>query len=227
MKDLRPPAVAGVAGGVGTTTVAVALRGRDAGRAVADADVVVCRASGDSLRRVARLADALPATGPRPVLAVTGATRGPVAARLGLLERRFARIVVLPDVPRWRELADPLAEVSALLGRPTDRLPRPARAYVEALRELATAVADGGRLQVAPSAPAPVTAAAPAAPEPAATGERPARGDRPAPRRLWSGLRPVERPAIVRASNDGPDDLAVEEGVLPPVRPLRAVATGG
>ncbi len=53
----RAPTVAGVAGGVGTTTIARALAGSDrgvfTGRPV---DVLVCRATADSLVRAARAA---------------------------------------------------------------------------------------------------------------------------------------------------------------------------
>lgn len=167
MSALRAPVVAGVAGGVGTSTVAAALRGRDAERDVERADIVVCHLTGDSLRKVARLAETLPA-GARPVLAVTaapGAARGPLAVRLRLLEPRFAGVVVLPHVGAWRELADPLAEAAVVLGKPAERLSRPLRGYADGLRALAAAVAASGRL----AAPVPAAASGrPAAPVPAA-----------------------------------------------------------
>jgi hypothetical protein len=160
VSGLRAPVVAGVAGGVGTTTVAVALRGHDgACERVDTADVLACRGTLDSLARAAAaLEHAGP--GPRPVLAVTldGArARGALRARLELLDA--GAIVVLPHVRRWRTLADPVAEAAILLREPVDRLPRPLRAYAAALRELAGAVATSGRLH-RPSATAPPILAA-------------------------------------------------------------------
>ena len=68
----RAPSVAGVAGGVGTTTIARALAGVDrgvfTGRPV---DVLVCRATADSLLRAARAAYLISTQQHhRPVLAV-------------------------------------------------------------------------------------------------------------------------------------------------------------
>jgi hypothetical protein len=148
---LRAPVVAGVAGGVGVTTLAVALRAHDSGRTAADtADILACRATLDSLRRVAAVLER-PPTGPPPVLAVTldgpRLPRGPVRARLEVLEAAASAVVLLPHVPRWRTTADPLPEVGQLLVEPAERLPRPLRAYAAALRELAAAVAASGRLQ--------------------------------------------------------------------------------
>ncbi|WP_214368067.1 hypothetical protein [Pseudonocardia sp. H11422] len=181
MTGLRAPVVAGVAGGVGTTTVAVALRGHDAGRAVdTRVDVVVCRCTGDSLRRAARVADRF-GHGSRPVLAVTadGAvpTRGPLHARLRMIEPQFAAVVVLPRVGRWRELTDPLAEAAGLLAQPVDGLPRPLRSYVTALRRLATSIAATGRLRQ--DSAAPQRAAPP--PKPVGAHVRPVRGVRIVP----------------------------------------------
>ena len=69
---MRAPVVAGVGGGVGTTTVAAALRGHDAGRVTAGwwPDILVCRGTLDSLRRAAAI---LETADPEafPVLAVT------------------------------------------------------------------------------------------------------------------------------------------------------------
>lgn len=223
MTALRPPVVAGVAGGVGTSTVAAALRARDAERDVARADIVACHLTGDSLRKVARLADALPA-GARPVLAVTaapGGARGPLATRLRLLEPRFAGVVVLPHVGAWRVLADPSAEAAALLGKPAERLSRPLRGYADALRALAAAVAASGRL----TRPAAAFGAASDVAPWSAIGQRSQgpRGSRaasdvvgtaPRPRacRLWPGLTEVEHPprephpTVAMA-----DDVALEE----------------
>ena len=153
MTGMRAPVVAGVGGGVGTTTVAVALRGLDAGRLAGLApgrwpDILVCRGTLDSLRRAgAALDEAGPE--PPPVLAVTLAgwtPRGPLRTRLDQLGADAATLVLLPRVRRWVTLVDPLAEAAQLLVEPTARLPRPVRAYATALRELAAAVAASGRL---------------------------------------------------------------------------------
>jgi len=149
VNGMRVPVVAGVAGGVGTTTVAVGLRGHDGGRVGgARPDILVCRATLDSLRRAAAFLDE---TGPEPppVLAVTLAARAPrrpLRAQLDLLEPDAAALVLLPHVPRWCTLVDPLAEAAQLLVEPAAQLPRPLRAYAAALRELVTAVAASGRL---------------------------------------------------------------------------------
>jgi hypothetical protein len=137
--------VAGVAGGVGATTVARAIAGVDrgvfTGRPV---DVLVCRATGDSLVRASRATHVLAAAGHQPVVAVTaadasGPTR-PVTARLRLLEPHTSAVVVLPFVRRWRELAVPLDDVRDLLTRPLTELPRQLRRYATAARELRAAV---------------------------------------------------------------------------------------
>ena len=62
----------------------------------------------------------------------------------------MSAVVLLPHVPRWRTLADPLPEVAQLLVEPAELLPRSVRAYAAALRELAAAVAASGRLRGAP-----------------------------------------------------------------------------
>jgi len=149
---MRAPVVAGVGGGVGTTTVAVGLRGHDSGRVSGHRpdgplDILVCRGTLDSVRRAAAVLDE---AGPEPpVLAVTLAgrvPRGPLRARLELLEPDAAALVLLPHVRRWCMLTDPLAEAALLLVEPVARLPRPLRAYAAALRELVAAVAASGRL---------------------------------------------------------------------------------
>ena len=152
MSAMRAPVVAGVGGGVGTTTVAVGLRGHDNGRVSGHRpdgplDILVCRGTLDSVRRAAAVLDE---AGPEPpVLAVTLAgrvPRGPLRARLELLEPDAAALVLLPHVRRWGTLTDPLAEAAQLLVEPVAQLPRPLRAYAAALRELVAAVAASGRL---------------------------------------------------------------------------------
>ena len=107
VRAMRAPVVAGVGGGVGTTTVAVGLRGHDSGRVTGhrpdgSPDILVCRGTLDSVRRAAAVLDE---AGPEPpVLAVTLAgrvPRGPLRARLELLEPDAAALVLLPHVRRW------------------------------------------------------------------------------------------------------------------------------
>jgi hypothetical protein len=156
VSGLRAPVVAGVGGGVGTTTLAVALRGHDVGRRTGPADILACRGTLGSLCRVAAVL-ARTAPGPRPVVAVTlegVRLPAPVRARLQALDREVAAVVVLPYVDHWLVLADPLTEAASLLVEPPDALPRALRRHAAALQELAAAVVRSGRLQVPPP-PAP------------------------------------------------------------------------
>jgi hypothetical protein len=171
--DPRRPVVAGVAGGVATSTVAVALGATDAGVFTGrPVDVLTCRATGDSLIRAARAARLITAGGrPAPVVAVTAADSSgpsrPVSARLRLLEPHTSGVIVLPYVRRWSSISTPLGEIAALTGRPRE-VPRPLRRYATAVRALHHAV----RQLVGPAAAAPARAAQPAAhrPLPRATG---------------------------------------------------------
>jgi hypothetical protein len=175
---MRPPVVGGAGGGVGTTTLAMALCGRDAG-IPGVADVLVCRATVDSLSRAAAVLERA-GPGPRPVLAVTlgGARlpRGPVRARLRTLEPQVSAVVLLPHVRTWRTADDPSAQAATLLTEPVERVPWPLRAYATAVHDVAAAVVASGRLQTA--SPPPDSAEvpgrrAPSRPDPAvAPGHR-------------------------------------------------------
>jgi hypothetical protein len=149
----RPPIVAGVSGGVGTTTLALALHGRDAGTDTAEADVLVCRSSLESLDRASRIAD-LAWPGRYPVLFVTldSAERRP-PARLARLGDRWTAVVPVPHVARWRELVDPYREAAGLLGSPRGELPRTVRSLLDAVARAAHIVADSGRLSAPAAAP--------------------------------------------------------------------------
>jgi len=152
MRRLSAPRIAGVAGGVGTTTLATALRAHDRGRNVEQgAEVLACRCTGDSLQQAAVIVSQLLAAElARPVLAVTADVptlpRGPLRARLRMIEPQVSGLVVLPYVARWRELSDPLAEVAGLLDTPLEKLPRALRDYVLAVRALAAAIVSSGQL---------------------------------------------------------------------------------
>src|SRR5919206_432434 len=65
---VRAPLVCGVAGGVGTTTIATALHGRDLGvYCGGPADIVVCRSTSSSVAAAHRVINAVPGA---PVLVV-------------------------------------------------------------------------------------------------------------------------------------------------------------
>lgn len=224
MTGMRAPVVAGVGGGVGTTTVAVALRGHDAGRLAGLPpgrwpDILVCRGTLDSLRRAAVALDEI-GPEPPPVLAVTlvgRPPRGSLRTRLDLLEADAAALVRLPRVGRWATLVDPLAEAAQLLVEPEARLPRPARAYATALRELATAVAATGRLGPADPALRP------------GRDERHFRpigsDDRAARRRSTSSAPPASQPAFRPADPDDRHSRRTGSDDRPPRRENGA-ATG-
>lgn len=180
MSTPRIPLVAGIAGRVGTSTVAAALRAVDAGRGTSDADIVVCRAAASSLQRAAALGRT-PGAGPQPVLAVNhGPVHDTALELLDPLADLFGAVVVLPEVRGWRDLTDPPADAAHLLARHPGLLSPGLRRHGEALRMLAAAVAGSGRLTVS---------------------ARPRR-------RLWVGLCGVENP--VPAGPGEPDDLDLD-----------------
>ncbi|HEY2206746.1 MAG TPA: hypothetical protein VGH99_19965 [Pseudonocardia sp.] len=152
MSRPRAPRIAGVAGGVGTTTLAAALRGYDRGRAAGQGmEVLVCRSTGESLHHAARVVTWLASAGrPRPVLAVTAdqpvPLRGPLRARLRMIEPQVGGLVLVPYVAHWRDLTDPLAEAARLAECPADELPRGLRGYGGALAVLAEVVLRSGLL---------------------------------------------------------------------------------
>jgi hypothetical protein len=136
------PAVVGVAGGVGTSTVATALGGLDLGVFTGrPADVVVCRATVASVLRAGRVA----ALCGRPVVAVTAVDTGKpssaLRSRLALLEPHTAAVVALPWVPQWRDLVDPLQQLHDQLAQPAGQLPRPVGGYVAGVAAIHAALA--------------------------------------------------------------------------------------
>ena len=152
MSTLSAPRIAGVAGGVGTTTLATALRAYDRGREGArGVDVLACRATGQSLHQAATVVAWLADNGrPRPVLAVTSDQPGQLPntarARLRMMEPRLAAVVVLPYVGHWREMSDPLTEAAMLSEFPAGELPRPLRSYGRTLATLTELVLRSGLL---------------------------------------------------------------------------------
>jgi hypothetical protein len=143
---LRIPVITGLGHDTGTSTVAAALHGRDAGVRAAAADIVVCRGGGESMRAAEALRPA--PFGLRPVLALThpGAAPAAVRGRVRRLGSRFAAVVELPHVPRWQVLGAAPAAAGELLGLETAELEPAVAAYTHALRELVAAVLAGGQL---------------------------------------------------------------------------------
>lgn len=134
--------VAGVSGGVGTTTLATAIDGIDRGVFVGrPVDVLVCRGTAESLQRAGQAAQLQSdSTGRRPLLAVTatesgGLSRG-VSARLRLTSGYTSQVVTVPMVRRWRDSTTHLQDArSTLTGRPAE-LPRALRGYARAIHDI-------------------------------------------------------------------------------------------
>jgi hypothetical protein len=138
------PAVVGVAGGVGTSTVAATLGGLDLGVFTGRrADVVVCRATVASVLRAGRVA----ALCGHPVVAVTAVDTGKpssaLRSRLALLEPHTAAVVALPWVPQWRDLVDPLQQLHDQLAQPAGQLPRPVGRYIAGVAAIHAALGTG------------------------------------------------------------------------------------
>lgn len=138
----RRVSVAGVSGGVGTTTLATAIDGIDRGVFVGrPVDVLVCRGTAESLQRAGQAAQLqTDSTGRRPLLAVTatdpsGLSRG-VAARLRLTSAYTSRVVTVPLVRRWRDSTTHLRDArSTLAGQPAE-LPRALRGFARAIHDI-------------------------------------------------------------------------------------------
>ena len=142
MTPLRRPVVAGLGPGAGTSVLAAALHGVDAGRWMGGpVDVLVCPAGTDTA--------ALPAV---PVIALRGG-RGPAARSAG-------PAVVLPEVAAWRG-ADATRAAAGLLGLAPHRRPPTQRGYADALLALTAALVRSGALTASPRTPAAPPAPAP------------------------------------------------------------------
>ena len=165
---MRAPLVCGVAGGVGTTTIATALHGRDLGVYVGGpADIVVCRSTSSSVGAAHRVINAIPGT---PVLVVVAdaplRTPAPVKARARMVEPHLAALVWMPYVEQWRHTDDALTHAKAVSSHP-DGMPKWLHPWAAALHQLGTAVlpllegpssapvATSATNQPAPNAPAP------------------------------------------------------------------------
>jgi hypothetical protein len=152
----RIPFVAGVAGGVGASSLAAALRAHDGGvYAGGPVDVVVCRTTVVSLG----LAHEVAARAPRPpVLAVVAdlpsTIPGPVRARMRMAEPHVHQLVAVPFVPEWRARVNPYGEAAHVLD-PAQQIPRSLRDFARAMTRLVAALA--GPLAPAAAGPPPAT----------------------------------------------------------------------
>ena len=140
--------VAGVSGGVGTTTVAAAIGATDRGMSISRrVDILVCRASGESLVRAGQAAQVVAASADRkPVLAVNGANASApsrsMTARIRLLEPHTSSVVLMPFVRHWAETSVPIKEIRGLLAASRGQLPRSLRSFARAALDLLSAVED-------------------------------------------------------------------------------------
>jgi hypothetical protein len=132
------PLIAGVAGGVGATTLARAVYGIDCGIYPGGVvvDVLVARSTMYSLGCAQRAIAAAPE---RPILAVVAdqpRTRlsSTARARLRMTEPHVMATIMIPYVPGWSASDDPHKAAEQVL-RATE-LPKPERAFVAALHDL-------------------------------------------------------------------------------------------
>lgn len=150
----RTPLVAGVAGGVGVSTLAAALRAHDGGvYAGGSVDLLVCRTTVTSLG----LAHEVAARAPHPpVLAVVAdipsTIPGSVRARMRMAEPHVHQLVAVPFVPEWRARVDPHGEAAQVLD-PAQQSPRSLRDFAKAMDRLVAALA--GPLAHAVAGPPP------------------------------------------------------------------------
>ena len=153
MSQQPPVRVAGVSGGVGTTTVAAALGAADCGwvRGGWPVEVVVCANTAVSTGRSHQAVAAVPG---RPVLVVvamsTASTPKPARSRIELVRPHVAAVVEVPFVARWREVVDPYAEAMAVLSQPSAQLPKHLRGVARALRQAREQL---GQLTATPGSP--------------------------------------------------------------------------
>lgn len=146
---MREPVITGVAGGVGTRTVAIALGvpAHPPGRHQ-PCDVLVCRATVHAVSLAERH---VAATAGRPVLVVLddGPVSRPARAKLRMLSAHVEAVLHLPWVPRWREVSNPYGEACRLAFQPSEQVPKHLQGYRKALGELV------GRVRPLVSGPPP------------------------------------------------------------------------
>jgi hypothetical protein len=140
-RGLRAPLVCGVAGGVGTTTIAAALRARDLGvYHGGPADIIVCRSTSSSVGAAHRVVNTVVG---KPVLVVVadGPLRTPAAvkARVRMVEPHVAALVWMPYVEHWRQIDQALEQAVAVPHHP-ESVPKWLRPWAGALMRVADAV---------------------------------------------------------------------------------------
>lgn len=138
---MRMPRIAGVAGGMGTSLLAEALRAHDAG--VYDdgpVDILVCRTTVNDLGAVHQAVARAPYP---PVLAVVAdipaSLPSAVRARIRMVAPHVQAAVAVPFVMEWRAMDNPYAAAAQVL-RPEVNLPKGIRAFAAAVRKLAKSV---------------------------------------------------------------------------------------
>lgn len=142
----RGTSVAGASAGVGATTVAAAIGAMDRGVSVDQrVDVLVCRASSDSLTQAAQAAQVVvTSAGRKPVLAVNAANASApsrsMTARLRLIEPHTSSVILMPFVRHWAETSVPIEEIRGLLAARRGELPRRLRSFASAALDLRSAV---------------------------------------------------------------------------------------
>ncbi|ASR39943.1 hypothetical protein BAY61_32185 (plasmid) [Prauserella marina] len=141
--SVRQPVVAGVDGGVGARTLALAL-GVTAPPAerYTPCDVLVCRGTVHSLALAEWHVDAVTRSGNHQpvILAVQTDAEGiprNARAKLTMLEPHLHGIVRMPWVSRWREVADPYTEAGQLLRRDPAAVPKHLIKYHAAVVDVA------------------------------------------------------------------------------------------
>jgi hypothetical protein len=157
----RAPILVGVAGGVGTTTIATVLGSTDRSvyRAGLSVDVLVCRSTAASL--AASLVAVQSAPG-RPVLLVVADAPGKApktaAARMRMVQAHTTAVLYLPWVEQLREVDTPATDLAtAVRAGETPKWALPARtAFAELLTALVPLL----------NGPDPNTRRAPRGPEP-------------------------------------------------------------
>lgn len=166
---MERPFIAGVGGGVGTTTLAAALAAldREIYRAGTPVDLLVARATMYSLGCAQRAIAVTPAP---PLLAVVAAGPGTslpgvVKTRLRMTEPHLVGVVYVPYVVEWDARDDPHFDAAAAVR--TDQRSKPMRAFAAAVQELIGLLAPriAQRIHSAPPPPGtPSPATAPGTP---------------------------------------------------------------
>lgn len=117
---MKRPVVVGVAGGVGTSTVAAAIGGDDLGtyRADDDADVVVCRSTASSLELAHAVVNDLQFRAAVVLVVVAdspGKTPAVVRSLIRMVEPHLQAAVAVPWVPTWRQERRPVDQAAQAL----------------------------------------------------------------------------------------------------------------